>query len=177
MITKLYADGGVIQKNPSEIGGTWAWIMVNELDQHVDSSWGTITPAEARMPAITNNLTEMLALICGLERLPANFAGTVYSDSKISLGRLHWGWKWSNIPTWMHRRFTSAITRLDNWDMDRIQFIHLDGHPTQEQLASGIGKCGNPVSAWNVRCDKLCEEAGRDYQRSQSVIGFIPKMA
>ena len=85
MITKLYADGGVIEKNPSTIGGTWACILVNEAEVQVSFGTGVITPNRARVKAVTNNLTELLALIEGLERVPIDFSGTVLSDSNVSL--------------------------------------------------------------------------------------------
>jgi hypothetical protein len=34
--------------------------------------------------------------------------------------------------------------------------VLLDGHPTQAQLAAGVGKRGHPVSAHNVACDRAC---------------------
>ena len=163
MIKTLYADGGVIGHNPSGIGGTWAWCLANEADEMIAHGQGHITPAEAEMPGITNNLTEMLALIRGLEQLPVDFKGTVCSDSQITLGRVFWGWKWSNIPGWMHRRFQAARKRLVNFE--QITVVQLDGHPTVAQLGAKIGKRGNPVSKHNVWCDRACGEAAQNYLR------------
>lgn len=157
MISKLFADGGVIEKNPSRMGGTWAWIQVGEDDNQVACGYGVITPAEARMETVSNNLTELLALLYGLERLPVEFRGIVASDSQVSLGRLFMGWQWKNIPPWMHEKYQDARKRLPFWN--DIQYVLLDGHPTRAQLAAGVGKRGHPVSRWNVLCDKLCSQA------------------
>ena len=113
------------------------------------------------MASITNNLTELLAMIYGLEKLPADFKGTICSDSQITLGRVFWGWQWSNIPGWMHQRFQVARGRLQNFGL--ITPLQLDGHPTEAQLEARIGKRGNPVSIHNVWCDRACGEAGQNY--------------
>ena len=161
MITTLYVDGGVIGHNPSGIGGTWAWCLVDNSDVRIASGSGYVTPAQAAMPGITNNFTEMLALIYGLERLPVGFKGTVCSDSEITLGRAFWGWQWNGIPDWMHRRYQAARKRLPNYDS--LTPLLLDGHPTAQQLADKIGKRGHPVSIHNVWCDRACGEAGQQY--------------
>jgi ribonuclease HI len=175
-ITALYADGGVIEKNPSPIGGTWAWIQVDENDQQICHESWAITPAEMRTDVVTNNQTELLALLYGLERLPADFCGTVLSDSNNSLGRLFHGWKWNNIPQWMHERYRRVRKHLVHWDA--IKPVLLDGHPTKAQLAAGIGKRGHPVSIFNVQCDKLCGEAAekflRGYCQSQAPVAALP---
>ena len=47
--------------------------------------------------------------------------------------------------------------------LGRLCFVLLDGHPTAEQLASGIGKRGHPVSIHNEYCDWLCNEVKTAY--------------
>jgi len=82
----------------------------------------------------------------------------VYSDSAVTLGRVFSGWKWKNIPVWMHKVYQEQRARLTYWS--EIKYVQLDGHPTKAQLLSGIGKRGNPVSEHNVWCDQACTEAG-----------------
>lgn len=156
-IIACYADGGVIGRNPSPVGGTFAWCHVDMDNIQVASYSGVITPVEAGLPAITNNLTEMLALVAGLEALPAGWAGTIYSDSQVTLGRMFEGWKMNNIPAWLVRRGSAALQHINR---PRCSCVLLDGHPTQVQLAAGRGKRGAPVSEWNVWCDKACGKAG-----------------
>lgn len=158
MTTSLYCDGGVIGSNPSSVGGTWAFCIV-ENDERIFEHKGFITPGED-LPAITNNLTEMLALVRGLQQLPVGWAGTIYSDSQITLGRAFEGWKWKNIPAWLHHEYQVARGRL-GWP--NIKHVLLQGHPTKAELLAGVGKSGRPVSEHNVWCDKACGERAEYY--------------
>jgi len=158
-MNKLFCDGGVVGANPSLIGGTYAWRLVVD-DAPVAEGAYFISTVDARVPAVTNNLTEMLAVIKGLEALPVDWCGTVLSDSQITLGRLFLGWKWNNIPAWAHHRFQAVRARLVHFD--KFEHVLLAGHPTRAQLAAGIGRHGYPVSIHNVWCDQACGKAGED---------------
>lgn len=158
----LYADGGVIRQNPSTIGGTWAWCMVDADGERIRHAVGWMTPAELGTPAVTNNQTELLALVLGLEALPAAFAGTVYSDSWVSLQRIFHAAKLNNLPQWLIERL-QAIQK--SGALATMRYVLLDGHPTRAQLEAGIGKRGNPVSTWNVWCDAQCSALARERQQ------------
>lgn len=173
MRNALYADGGVIGGNPSEIGGTWAWRHVG-LDGEINSGSGVIAPREAGLAVVTNNLTEMLAVLKGLQALPDGWQGVVYSDSNVTLGRVFRGWKWANIPTWVHDLYRQQVERLA-WSS--IDFVLLAGHPTAAQLAAGTGRHGYPVSEHNVWCDKACRRAGEHFlaeMETRTVKGLVP---
>lgn len=158
-ILSLFVDGGVIGSNPSMIGGTYAYRLIFEDGSNAGRG-NVITPTEIGGP-VTNNQTEMLAMLEGLKRLPDYWTGTIYSDSAVTLGRVFSGWKWKNIPTWMHQLYKEQRARLTCWS--DIKYVQLDGHPTKAQLLSGIGKRGNPVSEHNVWCDQACTEAGETF--------------
>lgn len=162
-VTAIYADGGVIQINPSPIGGTWAFCHVNAANQRIRTASGVVLPRSS-CPLITNNLTEMIALVKGLEALPDGWAGVVYSDSQITLGRLFEGWKMSGIPPVLIRQGTAAMARLD-WA--NCNYVLLDGHPTKAQLLAGRGKRGAPVSEHNVFCDKACQKEAAAFTGQQ----------
>lgn len=164
---QLYVDGGVININPSPIGGTWAARLI-ENSQVIWGTGGTITPEQARMPAVSNNLTEMLALVRGMELLPWDWRGTIYSDSQVTLGRAFLGWKWNNIPHWLYDAFGNQTARLVHWK--QIHYVLLDGHPTKAQLEAGVGKRGHPVSAHNVWCDLACGESARRFLEKLSEV-------
>lgn len=173
MFTELYVDGGVIGANPSMIGGTWACRLIHNTGRTRDFS-GVIQPHQMvhfKEP-VSNNQTEMLALLEGLRRLPDDFNGTIYSDSQVTLGRAFMGWKWKNIPSWMHAVYQLHRHRLKKWD--EIEYVLLDGHPTKAQLAAGVGKRGHPVSLHNVWCDQACKEAGETFLAS--IGANIPSM-
>lgn len=159
----LFVDGGVIGRNPSEIGGTWAARLIY-ADQIVDEQSGVITPQQAGLPAITNNLTEMAALVKGLRMLPSNWRGVICSDSQITLGRAFDGWRWAGIPDWLYRAFGYQVKRLVHWE--KIDCVLLAGHPTKAQLAEGT-KNGLPVSIHNVAVDRLCKEQAERVQREE----------
>ena len=155
----LYTDGGVIGQNPSLIGGTWAWCLVDASGEMRRHAVGWLTPAELDAEAVTNNHTELLALVLGLEALDADFAGTVYSDSWVSLQRVFLAAKLNNVPQWLVERLQilQKSGRLANLD-----YTLLDGHPTRAQIEAGIGKRGHPVSKWNVWCDQQCSAIARE---------------
>lgn len=156
MIKELYVDGGVIAVNPSPFGGTYAYRLVMDDGQCVGAA-DVVTVAQMG-GLVTNNQTEMLALLEGLKHLPTDWTGTIYSDSMVTLGRAFSGFKWKNIPVWMHKLYQVERKRLIHWD--QIKHVQLDGHPTRKQLEAGIGKRGNPVSEHNVWCDAECGKAG-----------------
>jgi ribonuclease HI len=160
---QLYCDGGVIGRNPSTVGGTWAFrLLQNGQLSHANS--GVITVHESQMETVSNNLTEMLALVRGLQSLQPYWFGTVYSDSQITLGRAFGTWKWNNIPEWLHDGFEREKARLINFS--RIQHVLLQGHPTRKELAAGFGSRGYPVSIHNVFCDQACNEQARKFLES-----------
>jgi ribonuclease HI len=88
----VYCDGGVIGSNPSAMGGTWAFVLVFseiinlvtkiEVPYSIESS-GVITPADVDLPSVSNNVSEIVAALNALEILPADWAGTLYSDSLV----------------------------------------------------------------------------------------------
>lgn len=163
-IIALYADGGVIGANPSPIGGTWAWCQVSEAGIRLVASSGVITPAEAGLPAITNNLTELFAILEARESVPYAWTGTIYSDSWVSLQRVFLGARLKNVPP----QIVERLQRLqrDGW-FSGCSWQLLDGHPTRAQLAAGQGKRGAPVSIHNVWCDEQCARAGRSFVAQQ----------
>jgi ribonuclease HI len=160
---QLYCDGGCITPNPSTVGGTWAYRLLHNGVPIRENS-GTITTYQAEMETVSNNLTEMLALVRGLEILPVAWCGTVYSDSQITLGRAFGTWKWNNIPAWLLDDFQAAKARLLNYA--QIRHVLLQGHPTRKELAAGFGSRGYPVSIHNVFCDQACNEQARKFLES-----------
>jgi ribonuclease HI len=156
-VVTLYADGGVVGKNPSDIGGTWAWCGVDAEGTRIVGRGGFV-PACGR--PITNNHTEQIAITLALEAMPDGWSGTVCSDSMIALGRVFKGWREKNLPRNISARSASALAR-----MGRIETVQLQGHPTKADLAVGVGKKrGYPVSVHNVWCDKECGRQADAYR-------------
>lgn len=161
----LYTDGGVIKKNPSSLGGTYAWILVDEDDETIlDSGFGTISPDRMGTLFVTNNQTELYALLKGLKSLYDGDIAQICSDSEITLGRVFKNYSFTNIPNWMQDKLKEEKKRLQNFS--KFTYTLMDGHPTLAQLESGIGKRGHTTSKWNKWCDEHCNEASRIYVES-----------
>jgi ribonuclease HI len=160
----VYADGGVIESNPSTFGGTWAFCQVDASGQRILERSGVIPFASVGWP-ITNNFSELTALIEALESLPDGWSGLVHSDSQVSLGRLFKGWALRGIPVELFQRATNAIARLGS-----LQPVRLDGHPTVEQLRAGVGKRGGPVSIHQVWCDTACNTEARRFMAGRAAV-------
>lgn len=154
----LYTDGGVVLKNPSTIGGTWAWCLVED-NKVIRQDSGYITPKQMRSPTVTNNQTELLAVVYGLADLEYNIVVEVRSDSEITLGRVFKNYSFNNIPTWMILKLKGEKTRLTNFR--KFTYELMDGHPTQAQIEKGIGKKGHVTSHWNAWCDEECKRQAR----------------
>lgn len=162
---KLYADGGVIFKNPSPYGVTCAFVIVNK-DSSIQSESFMFTHSGLS----TNNQSELLSIILGLESLSnTNRAAIaeVCSDSNVSLGRVFRNYSMSNIPEWTQVRLSNTKKSLVNWD--KFSYTLLDGHPTKKQLDIGMGKRGHPVSIWNKICDDLCQQESEKFMTSIKV--------
>lgn len=169
----LFADGGIIGRNPSSIGGTWAWCLVDATGQRIATDSGFVLTGEGEVAhrpedaeawtgeVVTNNVTELVALVRGLEALPTTWRGAVCSDSQITLGRLFSAWAWNGIPdAWVER----ALAAMVRFAEGALTPVLLQGHPTRTDLAAGIGaKRRLPVSEHNVFVDRLCNEAAERF--------------
>lgn len=153
-VAAVFSDGGIIRINPSPDGGAWAWCHVSAADDLVAEAVGLVTPADVGLPTVSNNLTELLGLLRGLEALPAGWEGPVYTDSHVTLCRFRPGAKkFNGIPAPLVERVRAAVARLGH-----LHLVLLAGHPSEKHLAAGAKK-GRPVSRWNRHCDELCTAA------------------
>lgn len=172
MITEVYTDGGVIGHNPSKLGGTWAFVLLN-ADGTFEQQSGVITPAEIGMDVVTNNVTELWAAVEALERLPVGWLGKLYTDSSCTKHRLlRRKPSMKGVPDVLSDRLFSARKRLPQ----PLRVVLLDGHPNKHHLAAGVGKRGQPVSKWNVLCDKLCTAQAEKFRQenAESLPNKIP---
>ena len=176
IVSELFADGGVLVKNPSLYGGTWAWVLVEDK-KIVRSGSGLIYPQDYVLKAISNNFTELLACVEGLEAMAKDWRGTLWTDSLVTVKRLRNGFSESHtVPQDLINRTRNALVRLkwsDIWmtptKEKKIRIMHLMGHPTKVELKSGRSKGGLPVSKWNVLVDKTCGQLARVYLRERGL--------
>lgn len=159
----LYTDGGVIRHNPSSIGGTIAFCLVED-GKIIEVFSDVVLPGQKYTTpnTISNNLTEFLAICHGLMRLPNDWRGFVYSDSLVSIGRANGTFRsFDGIPYDLRVLFSNEKKRLN--DFRSIGFTLVGGHPTRNELASGRNKKGCIVSEYNVICDNACQKKAKEY--------------
>jgi len=170
-VESVYADGGCLGRNPSAEGGTWATLHVGESGVLWEAS-GIVTPDQFGLPTITNNLTELLAVVKGLEALPDGWSGKVWTDSRVTMFRAQKRRKqarMNGIPEVLMARLAMVKRRLGLYTV-----CLLAGHPDELALARGRSAKGLPVSRWNQRCDSLCAETGRLW-REQNWSGAVDR--
>jgi ribonuclease HI len=156
---ELYCDGGVVGRNPSPVGGVFAWCRV-ENGFRVQECVSAVRPADVGSPAVSNNNTELLALLDGIEGLPQGRTGRVNSDSQCALGWVFLGWSQEKIPAPLRARL---VALRKSGRLSGLEWRLLQGHPTQADLAAGIGKKrGLPVSVHNQWCDQACTARAKE---------------
>jgi ribonuclease HI len=194
-ISAIFCDGGVILRNPSEIGGTWAWCAVTQRGDHILEASGYLIPSTApeglahfRMSDafITNNQTEFYAAMRGLETMSAGWSGILASDSQITLKRVERimdGWT-VPLPANWELRMSNAIGRLG-----KIRLRHVPGHPTASDLARGYtikqfrGAGGKMeprqvrVSRHQVWCDEQCRQLALDARKAGLLVDAASDVA
>jgi ribonuclease HI len=156
----LYADGGVIRSNPSPHGGTFAWVLVNDLGERIGSDCGLIYPGK-KFPAITNNYSELFAAVKALSAMEEGWGGTFHSDSLITIQRMTHSNHFKGIPDWL-RKEVLELRRNRQWNT-----VLVAGHPTKRDLLRGYKEKKNgrryPVSRWNRWCDNQCRELAKEF--------------
>lgn len=173
----LYTDGGCVRSNPSKYAGQWAYCHVNTEGVRIKEMSGIILRAvspetcqttrpdriivvpsgEINPNGITNQLSELVSLTLGVESLPKQWAGHIYSDSESALHRMFNGESMGGIPEeWQHR----CLLAKEN--IGEASWTLLGGHPTKADLACGIraarsGKRALPCSVHQEWCDLECQ--------------------
>jgi ribonuclease HI len=165
-IVALYADGGCIARNPSPLGGTWAFCQVDAAGQRL-GGWGGVLPAPPG-GTISNNLTEFVAAVLALESVPVGWTGTLYTDSNVTRGRLVDGWALNGLPQEWIKRGAAALQRHTHHGHLTFRAVLLQGHPTAADLRAGVGaKRGLPVSVHNCWCDHECQRQAARYRATR----------
>ena len=158
---RLFADGGVIGRNPSPLGGTFAYCVADGGVRVLESS-GVVRPSDLGTECVTNNNTELLALLEALERLTRQgWKGEVLSDSKVALGWVFDGYKLDRVPPPLAVR---VVKLRKSRALSGISWTLLQGHPTKADLEAGVGaKRGLPVHEHNVWADKTCRRLAEEF--------------
>lgn len=156
---KLFTDGGVVGRNPSRRGGTWAWcIVVN--DAIVRRGSGIVTPSDLDREEVTNNDTEAFAAVRGLRyvlSLDPDWNGEWWTDSHVTLCRLTSS-PLHKMPPWL-QKIAASLRRGRTYVP-----VLCAGHPTTKEITTGRrSRNGLPTSIWNKWCDEECTKIARKY--------------
>lgn len=160
MKKELFCDGGLVGSNPSLIAGTWAWRRV-ESGIVVAEGSGVVWPEEIGRGAISNNNTEVIAILRGVLALPVGWRGTVCSDSLLALGWIFKRFDPRTLPEEL--KATLKAIRFAGC-FDGLTICPLGGHPTRADLARGV-RARRPqlrVSEHNVHCDAECRRLAQE---------------
>lgn len=156
-VVAVYADGGIVGKNPSIIGGTWAWCHVDKHGIKLKKKSGIITPVGG---PVSNNDSELQAVLNALEVLPFGWSGVVYTDSWVTICRIV-NEKYDTLNPFMVERIKNVKARVT------FEMVLLGGHPNKKELRAGKKKDGRPVSILNVWCDKTCTKRAQQLLAEQ----------
>lgn len=153
VMTNLYTDGGLVLRNPSTIGGAWAYVITDQNDEEMLRASGAIKPMDIGMEAVTNQYVELLAVYIGMQQLPDGFAGKILLDSDVTRYRLDRAkrGRFRGIPAEFEAKILAQMARMGDYKL-----ILLQSHPKLAELEAGISTTGRPVSKHNKACDYLC---------------------
>lgn len=154
-VKAVYTDGGLVLKNPSPVGGSWAYRLVDSIDRLGGNVVKEFSGGRIQ-PEITNNTTEFIAAVLAFRQLPEGWSGLWLPDSEVTVTRLLYGGKGKGLSEDQIKWGRETMER-----MGKIEVQLLGGHPTRKALASGFRADGKPVSIHNVWCDKACGEVNK----------------
>jgi hypothetical protein len=164
---RLFTDGGNIGNNPSTIGGTYAYVLVED-DIIIAKASGIITPERMKVEAVTNNQSELYAIGKGIYALPKDWEGEICTDSYVTIRRVFHKGTMAGVPPWLIEATIKVRYRLKGM---KVTYLHLGGHPSGEELRAGVRQDGRPCSEYNVLCDQLCNAEGQAYLADRRVRG------
>jgi ribonuclease HI len=161
LVDSVFCDGGLLGTNPNPLGGTWSWCHIYR-EEMVNHASGVVEPHEFKMTTISNNVSELLAMVNCLDALPNGWSGGVYTDSNVTAKRAERprSAKFNGVPQKLIDRLRAVRERLG-----RLEFVLLAGHPSESDLIRGRKvKSRLPVSKWNKLCDDMCNKERADFE-------------
>lgn len=169
-ITSITADGGLRVINPSPFGGMWAFRLLNAAGEPVIQASGIVLPAELHpLTTVQNNLTEVLALLIGLEYLSDESPVLIRTDSLNAIRVIT---EPQRTRDWLTTDLNDRVRKVTA----RVKvtgFELLAGHPKVKNLAlmrAGIRQIspkGYPYCLHNHWCHEACVRAWQDYETAK----------
>lgn len=153
----VYTDGGCVGRNPSPLGGTWAWCWVGPENELLKEASGVITPEDVGLPTVSCNISELFAVLRALMSLPPDWSGLLCTDSKITLLRVTSGSGFKGVPNWMRLR-ALKLRRGRKWQAQLCK-----GHAKPAELEAGWSG-GRLTSKWNNYVDAECTRLAKAFK-------------
>ena len=182
--TTLFSDGGVVEHNPSQIAGVWAWCAADQTGWRIIEDGGFVLATDG---PISNNQMEWCAAMMALESMPNGWTGTLVTDSRNVLDRLaylrrHLGLPDNqvvvprNLPWQWYRRMVTSLLRLGE-----VNVRHVKGHPTAADLKRGYtvsadGARKYDVSDQQVWCDAECNRQATRARLSKGGLALMGRL-
>lgn len=173
----IYTDAGLLSHNPSEFGGTWAFVAVDEDDRKVFYKSGVTLTCNLKVHRVSNVVMEQIAIVRAMEAMPEGWSGMILSDCQPALIRVESDYDQThgvsrfpaaenNLPKSVSRRSKRAAARLG-----KVRFVLVQGHPNKKDLIAGVGSKSNlPVSKWNVWADQRCTEEKIKFREQAGIL-------
>ena len=162
------ADGGCRIQNPSPYGGMWAFRITNRRGLPLVQARGVVLPCEVSpLTTVSNNLTETLAVLVGLEYLPAGWSGLVRTDSLNAIRVIRDIGKPRN---WLPADILTRVHAVRN-KLGKLDYELLAGHPKASHLAlmragqACASARGYAYCLHNHWAHQACNEAWSEYEQ------------
>ena len=155
----LYADGGVVARNPSVLGGTWAWCGVDERGWRWQEHGGFVLArdiAPPLPPVVTNNQMEWLA--CSRRSRLRAKAGTACCTptasppSAVAVPAGDAGMQYPSevlVPRGLPLEWFVQMRGIIAYQ--RVELHHLKGHPTAVDLRRWPHSSHQVWATWKPR--------------------------
>lgn len=164
---RICTDGGLLSANPSDRGGSWAWLRI-EHDEIVSHASGWVRATDMPEGTVSSNQMEFLAVLRAFQSLEDGEIVVVISDSDVTLSRWTGDGRfgYAGIPDEWRRGMNDELRRCGG-----LFWHQIAGHPAvRPSPVDGLtdlergrklkrdGSAGLPVSKWNIEADRLCTE-------------------
>lgn len=148
-IVVIYTDGATIGRNPSQVGGAWAWCGCDVFGKRVVENSGIVLRTR-KYPElshyVSNNHMEFYAVGNALSYLPDGWSGKVITDSMVNISRFRNAGQRKlpkNTPYhWVHW-FWKHLSRLG-----KVEAIWVKGHSIHKHNNWCDAECLRVIEAW-----------------------------
>lgn len=128
---RVWTDGSVRLANPSIIGGGVGVVLSNAKGTYT-KILGRYVAATEKEP-VTNNMTELLAVVTGVAMVKVNSVISILSDSMYVVNGLEKILKYDRLPFKTNKNIWGYLLRSVRYNDHEIVIKHVKGHAGHEQ--------------------------------------------